>query len=140
MACSKCRVLRGLADDIPDRGREEKGVDLVQDGRDRFLAIAIAPAIELAFEKGPRQGIGDASGDAGAKGRVGEKPRQQDERRVRRLDERRARMAKDLFEPRAPHVDPDGAHARNHPVGHDRAMIRRDILKHIEADGIGADR
>ena len=40
-----------LTDDIENRGREEKGVDLVQDGRDRFLAITIAPAIKLAFEK-----------------------------------------------------------------------------------------
>ena len=94
----------GLTDDIADRGREEKGVDLVQDGRDRFLAIAIAPAIELAFEKIPRQGIGDASGDVGTKGSVGEKLRQQDERRIRRLEERCARMAKDLFEHRGPHM------------------------------------
>ena len=49
-------------------------------------------------------------------------------------------MAKDLFEPGAPHVDPDGAHARNHPVGHNRAMIRRDIFEDVEADGIGAVR
>ena len=62
------------------------------------------------------------------------------ERRVRRLEERRGRVAKNLFEPRAPHVDPDGAHARNHAVGDDRAMIGRDIFEDIEADGIGADR
>ena len=119
-------------------GREEEGVDLIEHGRDRFLAIAIAPAIELAFEKIPRQRIGDASSDAGAKGRVGEKPRQQDERRVRRLEERRGRVAKDLLEPGAPHVDPDGAHAGNDPVGDDRAMIRCDVLEDVEADWIGA--
>ena len=89
----------GLADHIADRGREEKGVDLVENRRDRFLAIAIAPAIELAFEKIPRQRIGDASGDAGAKPSIGQKPRQQSERRVRRLEERRGRVAKNLFEP-----------------------------------------
>src|SRR5208337_2358499 len=99
----------------------------------RVLAIAIAPAVELAIEKVPRQRIGDASGDAGAKGRVGEKPRQQDERRVRCLDERRAGMAKDLLKAWTPHIRPDGAHAGNNPVGHDRAMIRCDVLEDVEA-------
>src|SRR5208337_607267 len=123
----------GLADHIADRGREKKGVDLVENRRDRFLAIAIAPAIELVFEKIPRQGIGDASGDAGAKGRVGEKPRQQDKRRIRRLEKRRARVTKDLLKSRAPHIRPDGAHTCNHPVGDDRAMIRCDVLEDVEA-------
>ncbi len=56
-------------------GGEEEGVDLVQNGRNRFLAVVVAPTIELALEQGARQGIGDARKDAGAKIDVGEKPR-----------------------------------------------------------------
>src|SRR5208337_409099 len=47
-------------------------------------------------------------------------------------------MAKDLFEPGAPHVDPDGAHTCNDAVGDDRAMIRCDVLEDIKADRIRA--
>jgi hypothetical protein len=35
----------------------------------------VTPTIELALEKGARQGIGDARKNAGAKIDVGEKPR-----------------------------------------------------------------
>ena len=47
-------------------------------------------------------------------------------------------MAKDLLKARAPHIRPYGAHARNHPVGDDRAMIRCDVLEDVEAYWIGA--
>ena len=47
-------------------------------------------------------------------------------------------MAKDLLEPRAPHVDPDGAHAGNDPVGNDGALIGARVFEDVEADGIGA--
>ena len=138
IACSKCRVLRAWPITLRIAGEKRKASILFKTGRDRFLAIAVAPALELSLEKGAGQGIGDASDNAGAKASVGEKPRQQRKRCIRRLDQRGGRMAKNLFETRAPHVRPYRAHARNHPVGHDRAMIRRDILKHVEADGIRA--
>ena len=131
------RALR-LADDVQDRGGEEKGVDLVQDGIDRLLAVVIAPGVEALFEEGAGQGIGDARYDAGAKVGIGEKPRQKRKRGVRCFDERHDRVAQDLFEPRAPHVDPDGAHAGDDPVGDDGALIGARVFEDVEADGIGA--
>jgi hypothetical protein len=68
------RALR-LADDVEYGGGEKEGVDLVQNGRDRFLAVVVAPTIELALEEGARQGIGDTRKEARPKGSVGQKPR-----------------------------------------------------------------
>ena len=130
----------GLADDVQDRGGEEEGVDFVQDRIDRLLAVIIAPAVEALLEEGAGQGIGDARDDAGAKISIGEKPRQKRKRGVRRFDERHDRMAQNLFEPRAPHVDPDGAHAGDDAVGDDGALIGARVFEDVEADGIGAVR
>ena len=49
-------------------------------------------------------------------------------------------MAQNLFEPRAPHIRPDGAHAGDDAVGDDGALIGARVFKHVEADGIGAVR
>ena len=48
------------------------------------------------------------------------------------------RVAQNLFEPRAPHVDPDGAHAGDDAVGDDGALIGARVFEDVEADGIGA--
>jgi hypothetical protein len=47
-------------------------------------------------------------------------------------------MAQHLFEPRAPHVDPNGANAGDDAVGDDGASIGARVFEDVETDGIGA--
>ena len=51
-------------------------------------------------------------------------------------DERHDRVAQNLFEPRAPHVDPDGAHAGNDSVGKHGALVGALVVSFVRTAGI----
>ena len=96
--------------------------------------------LKRCSKKARVKGLATRETNAGAKIGIGEKPRQKRKRCVRRFDERHERVAQHLFEPRAPHVDPDGAHAGDDAVGDDGASIGARVFEDVEADGIGAVR
>ena len=107
-----------LADDVQDRGGEEKGVDFVQDGINRLLAVIVPPGVEALLEKA-REGIDDARRRTRARKSASVRSRGNSASEALGVSMSAMSMAKNLFERRAPHVAPDGAHAGDDAVGDD---------------------
>ena len=125
-----------LAEDEPQVGRSGDLPDLVQNGRDRFGAQRFRVARKLLLPEAQRLGIGHLGDDAVAEAIVGVETREVDQGGVLARDERGDAVKEEMFEARPPAVGPEVLERRDDAGSGERAPLRRNLGRGVEADRV----
>ena len=110
--------------------------DFVQNRRDRFRAQRLGVARKLLLPEAPRLGVGHVRDDAVAEAIVGVEARKIDQGGVLARDERGDAVKEEVFEAGPPAVGPEVLERRDDAGSGERAPLRRNLGRGIEADGI----